>query len=1158
MPDSFVTRIERECLRQRRMQFAIGTCWAVVSALLVAMALVLLDRLLGIQDVVGRWLWTSGFLACCLFILFRWRRVAWNQPISVFQIASQLESRYPKLRDLVTSGLEFSRQAETDPCAGSLALRRAIVVRAATETQSVDWKRLADIEPLKNALLSFLGVLLLLGLVAWSSPQSFRIGLVRLINPASTAEWPRDHHLRFIDPPVQVSAGEDVLLNLEDTEDTLPKEVTFFVRVHRNGRWQEEQETRVTSGEQVAFRRQSVQESFEYRATGGDHRTMPWQQMQVVRAPRLEDLTVVAHPPAYTGHPRVALEQRSQVLVHSRLELSGVIDQPVKSVSLRGESLDEMALVVEEGGKSFRLETEWIAKQSDNFCLNYVTPAGLSIRSERVLTLEVLPDSAPRVTFQQPIANLSLLPTAELPIAVSAEDNLALRRIDLVCSWKAKETDSSLEVSLWEALEETKAELRERRKEVEYLWNLEPMKLSPGTVLTVVAQATDYQPKVGRTTRPRTISIVSESELLDDIHERETRIASEIERLLHEQRRLRASFVEWHERNHGLSEKSFSELHVGLFHQRNIAKRLADNPGSVLAGVVGILEDLEINRLERPAQLQRLEDTESLLRELAATTMPTLEQKIAEFVRSSEMSSELKNLGLQVQEVLLQQDEAVATLEEALERLQTGGKLGTFERELRRLYEEQKELTSHCEGLAPRLLQTESAEVIEEVLLCNTKQRQLRRLLAGLLRRMSLATDQIAQESPTLASRVQATVILAREQSVEAMMIEAADHLADNRLGRALPTQRQVQQHLKELLNRYTGRDTDAAAKRIKQMKQLERELERLRRKVDQSRQALQASDKELKELERLRRENQNQADEADKLAKKLERLQVPSASQAMREASVELRKRLAKLPVAEKALKKLAEAQQRLAEERKRQQVALARLEMAKLETLLNGFVGRQERIHEEMLRLNAMREETDRLSASQQQSVLNLASVQQMLREDVAEQGEQFGELPVYVFALQLIGETMQDICNALQVQETGQPTQQCSQKVLEQLRALVSSVKQERKNLDEERKKAGGGGRGGGKKRDNASQAQSFQVALGQLKLLKSFQLRLQKETRALESRLAAGEEGEEISREAERLSRQQQRLLEVAEQLQPRAKELEAEEMFPDLEKELEQL
>jgi hypothetical protein len=1065
MPSSFVTKIEAVRRRQQRRRLLAALCWALAASGIAALTLIALDRALGIQDVLGRVLWTAGFVACCVLIIRKWLVKELSQPITSYDVAQRVEVEHPELRDIVTSGLEFSGQSETDPWAGSSSLRHAVVLRAASGVEDVDWQQLAPRRPLQRSLYAIAAVSLLASGFAWWAPQSLAIGVTRLLNPLSTAEWPRIHDLQFAETPHKLATGDDLVLELRDTHGSLPTELTMHYRHWLNGRWQEETEPLVSTGPSVSVRRANLQESLQYRATGGDHLSMPWQKLEVVMPPHVSELQITARPPSYTGLSASTLTERGRVLINSELQLRGKVDQPLANISLQSESGQKWPLALAADRQSFHLPKDsWRAGQSDTFSLQLTTMEALTTKTKQLLALEVVPDEPPEVRFEQPLQDLTVVPTAEVPLAVTAHDDLAVQHIELVYRRSDRSQAADFRLPLLRGPNGVEDPLAQRKRQVDFLWQLAPLELEQGSVVEIHARANDYQPASGQTSHPLRLTVVSSTEMYRRITERETQVLDEIEQLVRGQRALRDNTTEWTERPEGFAERWASQGHDALYRQRQIAARLVENSDAVLRQLAAIQADIRRNQLQRPETDERLYDLQLALRQLAEGPLPTLESAFGNLIRRAETNSLASERQSLVSEIAGLQDQVIVALEQARTRLALGEQLGHFERELRAISTEQVELEKQCTELAASLLQNGGvAEVIADLA---SEQRQLARRLAKLMQRMSSASERLTSENPAVASRVDLTVGLAHKLGVQATMIQAADQINARRLGRASPLQRQAALQLQKLLSQLIGQDAASTAAQIQ----------------------------------------------------------------------------------------KLEEAQHQLVDERRRQQVALARLEMAQLDAQLAGFENRQTAVLDELKRLDALRQIAGRFTTAEEQSVTLLAEAQDVLRAEIVEQSGRIESLPVFAHLLRTAAQGMQQVSNQLRQQATGDLAQQGAQEVLEQLRLLSEAVKQESKKLSDDADQGGGAGGQPG----NSAQAQSLQVALGQLKLLKSLQLALQQRTRALESKLAAGRPmPEEILAEARKLAAEQQQLTRAAEQLQPEPTDPPPDRLFPNLDQELEQ-
>ncbi|MEM8946530.1 MAG: hypothetical protein AAGD11_15260, partial [Planctomycetota bacterium] len=192
----------------------------------------------------------------------------------------------------------------------------------------------------------------------------------------------------------------------------------------------------------------------------------------------------------------------------------------------------------------------------------------------------------------------------------------------------------------------------------------------------------------------------------------------------------------------------------------------------------------------------------------------------------------------------------------------------------------------------------------------------------------------------------------------------------------------------------------------------------------------------------------------------------------------------------------------------------------------------------------------ERGELDAAEQQSVALAANRQATLREDVAEQADTLEALPVFAFLLNHSTSTMRQIEEQLQLGELGQATQDRVAEAIQQLFKIVESLQKERQAVSDAKQQSGGGD---GQKAGDTPQAQTLQLALGQLKLLRTLQADLRDQTDAMERAVLSGQRPE---RSAAELAQRQQQLAELAERLVSEPLDPPAEAMFPNLEQEIE--
>ncbi len=169
--------------------------WMIGGAILISLALVLVDFLLRVEDRGFRIASTIALVCALAWTIYRYLLPAIRVPLDDVRLARRVEQRYPELTDRLSSSLNFLNQSEDDAQAGSSELRRAVIAEATAEVEHLNWSAVLDRRPTLIAMgLAGLVVLLATVLVVLC-PGDVKVGLARLAWPFSDVAWPRDHQL---------------------------------------------------------------------------------------------------------------------------------------------------------------------------------------------------------------------------------------------------------------------------------------------------------------------------------------------------------------------------------------------------------------------------------------------------------------------------------------------------------------------------------------------------------------------------------------------------------------------------------------------------------------------------------------------------------------------------------------------------------------------------------------------------------------------------------------------------------------------------------------------------------------------------------------------------------------------------------------------------
>ncbi len=804
MPQDVSQQIDVLRRRLQGRHVFIATCWFVAAVLAGALLLATIDWVLGVADVTGRIICTLALVSLALLAGRRWLAEVWQRRFTSMSVAQRIEQRYPELRDIVTSALYFNQQSPSDLGAGSEALRRAVVLRAGASVNGIEWRQLVSPRALRRAIAIAAPVLLFVAGLMWQTPLVVNTAVTRLLNPFSSAEWPRVNDLQFANPPSILAAGDDLVLELCDTRGSLPTSIVLHSRTKRNGRWVVETQKFASAGNSQELRLTNIQESLEFRATGGDHTTMRWHPLKVVAPPRVQTVQVTVHPPEYTRMPARRFEAGESLLAGSRLQVEGKIDRKATSVVLRGDDGLTIPTVLDDKGLTFRTSPDdWRIESSRVVSFEITTAEGLKFRSRRQLILEVLSDQLPRVAFVEPTGKLSVSPTAVVPVVVTAQDDLAVRDVQLVYRRTDCLQEDDQRLAIYKGPELALLPPAGRQQRTEHLWHLETLGLKVGAVLEVHAQASDYRPATGKTDAPLRLQIVSVEELFHEIANQETNIIEILRRLQQQQKELRTRTANWEAQTNWDKQRWTTAISHVLSKQRQLADALANDRGGVIQQIETILADFDRNALYRPESKARLKSLHQLLSTLAHEPLSAIEQLLGDWLRYVQSPRDQMQARQQQTETIVaivqQQDKAIEAWQQAINLMTMENTLARFENEVASLQMAQQQLAEQSQEA---ILATAAGKKIEKWQAATKQQRQLSRELAKLVIRMTRS----AKQQSAITGQLSDAVSLARELGVQATMRTASDHLGSQQFGQALSLQQRAIEDLQEIRGRLAGK----------------------------------------------------------------------------------------------------------------------------------------------------------------------------------------------------------------------------------------------------------------------------------------------------------------------------------------------------------------
>ncbi len=1115
-------------------------------------------------------------------------------------VALHIEACFPTIKDHLASAVEFLRQPEDDAMAGSAAMRRAAIAQAVAASEDLDFGAALDRWP---ALRSALAALVVGGLAAClvvADAAAARTALARLAFPLGAANWPQRTHLglRLPAKPIVIVRGQPLEVEIIDTRDVpLPADCRIHYRLtDAQGRTREETEPMQLLGKTMAARRDNVTSPLEFRCTGGDDRSMSWTEVQVIdppEPPAVRALTLKITPPSYTNWPdedREAVSPRP-LLAGSRVQFTGIATKPLKSTSK--QRLDDgrlLPLEIDDDGVTFHVAKPsphgsaesphaLIVEKSTGYTFQLVDVDGVKGRGDESWQLRVLADSPPGVVIEQPANNLFVTERAVVNYRVRARDDVALRQVVLVLHPSDSKATKERTIPLFNGPEKPLPSVPsafESGAVSEPMTFDRPVELSelslfPGMQLTCYAVATDYHAQTGRSD-PRLVTVITSDQLLERMAVRQSQILAELTRVLQLQRdtrnQVRMTEIRLHE-SAGPEQADIDRLQAAEFNQREVVRNLTSRTDGLPVQVLGLLADLESNRVDNPDFQRRLE---GLLAEFDRTNRDHLSPIGIELTaaikgsqvrlqssprpvgRDAEGESHLASAGEHQQQV-------IASLEGMLAGMRQWDDYRRFHREVAQLLRDQEEVARDTTALGRltvgRDLKELSLQESADLKILAEHQFELARRETRLEQEMEQTAAALSPSEPLAAGTLTDAVSEARRLAIAADMSTTGGKIRDNGLGLAPADQQRVLQNVQEVLDILANNRRQELGLLAKKLGEADRELaalrkqqEGLRRKIDESAGPPGAKvpnrEKQKAELQNLARRQEELRRQAQQLGRRLERLLAEKAADTVGKAAEQMDQgrraggagdcqgasRGAK--GAESTLK---DAARQLREKLFEIEAQLAMEQQARLEDTIKHFHHQEERIAAET-REFADLERGGGLDRAQNRGLLELAHQQELLCDETVRVMQSLDPANVFRMALSAASDAMSRASALLQQQKTGPTTQAAEQTAIDRLKLILTAMEPEEpggtKNEGNPGEAANGDnpGKQGGDQQDGGRRGV---LSLAQLKLLKLLQEDLNRRTKQLNEAEAAGKPIEELRKQYARLSEEQGQLAELTFQL-----------------------
>ena len=1164
-----------------------GLCWLVIVAFSSVTAAGLIDWALHLNDPGVRLILALSIVGGSSYIAWRHLISPLRFALTDVDIALKVEQRFPSLKDSLSSTIQFLRD-DADARLGSPDMQHRVIEQTLAKLDQVDVSEIVDTRAFTQvATAAFITCVMTAGIVGLNQANA-ATALNRLAFPFSDVQWPKQCDLRLVneaveaiefDPgdPLRIARGDTLEIFVQNLNGTIPRDARIEFRFSDGNVFNnalKRQSLTDVDGRSVEVGVTTLVASkgpIEFRAIGGDDQEMPWYQLLVVPAPKVEQLQVRVTPPAYSKLSVRELPKgvgHVQGLVGSEIELLATISKPLRSAVL---NIKDTAHPIDVSENGRQLSTKFTISEAGvySYWFALTDQQGFESRSPKRFEIRGIADIVPDVFFETPTTDVYVTADAEIPLRIGAKDDLGLRQLQLKYQFKQGPEASAESKTITTTIPLFEAGIDEKLQEqiaVDHSWNLAELNLPLGAQLTFHAEATDDydlgDPHVGRSLT-HTITIISKEEKIAELSERQAAILEEIERATKTQTQTNRQVKELSVQLDTIGKLRPEDLDIlkrAELDQRQVGSRLINPADGVGKRIDDVLKELEQNKIEDEATQNRLGQMSAELELLQSEYLPKIEQQLTQARKIAQTEDSKKTPRDELAETNHAQTavlESLGAMQQLLSKWRTNSELTS---ELSEVAASQKKLNEESAKLGQRTLSKPLSRLgaQDQADLAKLRDRQMQQAdrLDRFRKRLKETAEEISEIDPESADALLSTVDELERAGLSGRMREVGEQLGRNQVGQAAPQQQEILIELEALGDVLQDRSSQDSEMLVKQMKKAEDELANLRKKQDElmrkTRDTEQNPNDEEREreLERLRKEQQQLRSEVDAMARRLQRLQARRAGESARRASSRMQQAGAALDQnqgeqaaveQQDALDDLEQAARELGQAREEAEEQLAFEQFEKIASEIKSMIDRQQNVIDETIRIDKSHQERIKAEGkpptswkrSESASLRRLADVERGLQKETETLAKSIESAEVFALALRGAARLMNKAADRIADKKPDEQTVSYEKAAKNRFVKLVQTLASA--NQDENAAQAEGGqGQPGG---DEGPPGDSI-PRIAEVKMLIALQIDLNQRTVDLDKRrqnTEDAEEQQEIESEIAEIAEEQSTLADLARNL-----------------------
>jgi hypothetical protein len=534
-------------------------------------------------------------------------------------IALRIEERWPGLNDRLASTVQFLKIRGDDDRFGSSLMRQETVRRTLEETRSIDFRQAIEPKPTLRALAAGAGAILLLLSVVAAEPGLSGIAARRLFLPFGKDQWPQQTHLALLEKetPRKIARGEPFSLAVAVAPgDRIPSSARATYRFDDGETLTEA--LRSVEGGIFRGRIETVERSFRFSVVAGDDSTSVRDvAVKVIPPPVIKDLVVRLVAPEYTKlAPQTLAPGKTQIkaVEGTRVELDALANKPIEVAALKlGEKVAGEAVKLDKART--HLKAKFTLSESAPFWFELLDTEGFRSREVTRYDARAIRDEAPRVVIDEPINDRDVPAAAAVPVEFTVDDDYGIHAARLVYRAASGGSEPTQEVvlPLWDAGDSSDGK-PVKHQQVKHTWDLAPLKLPPGSVITFHAEARDFDsikgPNLGKS-RDLRLRIVTDEEIGRQFDDARRAIREDVENILAMQNQARTPVneaIRTLSQTDRLSQPGRENLKNAEMIQRQVGNRITSKADGLDQKIGRFLDDLKNFKLPNPDAQKQMEE----------------------------------------------------------------------------------------------------------------------------------------------------------------------------------------------------------------------------------------------------------------------------------------------------------------------------------------------------------------------------------------------------------------------------------------------------------------------------------------------------------------------------------------------------------------------